>query len=54
MANKVWINVVLEIMKYYVDNVDGSYVEERESTLVWNYKNADEEQGSMVVRELYS
>lgn len=28
-------------------------VEERESTLVWNYKNAEEEQGAIVAKELY-
>ena len=41
-------------MKTYTDNVDGAVVEERESTLVWNYKNAEEEPGAMVVGELYS
>jgi trehalose-6-phosphatase len=41
-------------MKTYTENVDGAVVEERESTLVWNYKNAEEEHGSMVVGELYS
>jgi trehalose-6-phosphatase len=54
LANKVWFNSVYEIMRTYTENVDGAVVEERESTLVWNYKNAEEEHGSMVVGELYS
>ena len=41
-------------MLAYTENVDGSAVEERESTLVWNYKNAEEEQGNMVAKELYA
>lgn len=31
------------IMQEYCDNVDGSYVEERNCTIIWNYKNAEEE-----------
>lgn len=54
LANKVWFNSVYEVMRTYTENVDGAVVEERESTLVWNYKNAEEEHGSMVVGELYA
>jgi len=50
----VWFNSVKKIMQIYTENVDGSIVEERESTLVWNHKNAEEEHGNMVVGELYS
>jgi trehalose 6-phosphate synthase/phosphatase len=52
LANKVWLNSIQEIMQSYANNIDGSTVEERESTLVWNYKNAEEEQGNMAVKEL--
>jgi len=41
-------------MQMYTNNVDGAVVEERESTLVWNHKNAEEEHGKMVVKELYN
>lgn len=54
LSNKVWFNSVYEVMRTYTENVDGAVVEERESTLVWNYKNAEEEHGSMVVGELYA
>jgi trehalose-6-phosphatase len=40
-------------MKEYSDNVDGSCVEERNSTIVWNYKNAEEEHGQLCAKELY-
>jgi trehalose 6-phosphate synthase/phosphatase len=54
LATQVWFNSVKKIMQIYTENVDGSIVEERESTLVWNHKNAEEEHGNMVVGELYS
>ena len=40
-------------MQQYVDNIDGSFIEERQSTIEWNYKNAEEEQGSMFANQLY-
>ena len=43
LAKKVWHNPVYDLMQVYTQNVDGSLVEERESTLVWNHKNAEEE-----------
>jgi trehalose 6-phosphate synthase/phosphatase len=52
LSNKVWFNSVHEIMQMYSNNVDGAVVEERESTLVWNHKNAEEDHGGMVVKEL--
>jgi len=54
LADKVWFNSVSEAMRTYTDNVDGATVEESESTLVFNFKNAEEEHGSMVVGELFS
>lgn len=40
-------------MQEYCDNVDGSTVETRNSTIVWNYKNAELEHGQMCAKELY-
>jgi trehalose-phosphatase len=54
LGNKVWINTILEVMQIYTDNIDGAIIEERESTLVWNYKNASEEHGNMAAKELYA
>lgn len=53
LSNKVWLTSVNDLMQSYSNNVDGSTVEERDSTLIWNYKNAEEEHGSMAVKELY-
>lgn len=37
--------MVLPILKVYADSTDGSYTEEKESALVWNYSNADPDFG---------
>lgn len=34
-------------MKRYVDKTEGSYIEEKESTIIWNYKNTEIEFGHM-------
>lgn len=41
-------------MQEYCDNVDGSCVEERNSTIVWNYKNAEQEHGGLCAKELFA
>jgi trehalose-6-phosphatase len=46
LSNKIWFNSVYQVMMTYTENVDGAVVEERDSTLVWNHKNAEEEQGN--------
>lgn len=53
LCNQIWLQPVLELMEQHTENVDGSVVEERESTLVWNHKNAEEEHGNQVAKELY-
>ena len=55
MANNgVWIHTVREVMQPFVNNVDGSVVEEREGSVIWNYRNSEEEQGQIIVKELYN
>jgi trehalose-6-phosphatase len=39
-------------MEEYCENIDGTVVEERSCTVVWNYKNAEEEHGSKSANEL--
>jgi trehalose-6-phosphatase len=41
-------------MQIYHANVDGSEIEERHGSVIFDYKNAEEEQGSMVAKELYN
>jgi len=54
LSSKVWFSTVYSLMQSYTNNVDGSVVEERESTLTWCHRNAEEEHGNMVIKELYN
>ena len=47
-----WISQVKKIMQNYMENVDGSFVEQRDSCIAWNYKNAEIEHGNMFVKDL--
>lgn len=38
---KGWLRILKQIMQQYVENIDGSFIEERQTTIVWNYKNAE-------------
>lgn len=49
-----WLNKVKIIMQSYTDNIDGSFIEVRQSCIVWNYRNAEMEHGNMFVHDLYS
>lgn len=42
-----WKNKVRKIMKGYEENIDGSYIEERQSCILWNYKNGEPEHVTM-------
>jgi len=53
IGSKSWLKILKKIMQEYCDNVDGSCVEERNSTIVWNYKNVEEEHGQLCAKELY-
>ena len=53
MSSKSWLKILKKLMQEYCDNVDGSCVEERSSTIVWNYKNVEEEHGQLCAKELY-
>ncbi len=44
-AGTGWRDMVQPIMKLYADSTDGSYTEEKESALVWNYSQADPDFG---------
>ena len=39
-------------MEEYCLNIEGANVEERSCTVVWNYKNVEEEHGSKFANEL--
>ena len=49
-----WINQVKKIMRTYSENIDGSFIEERQSCVIWNYRNAETEHALMFIHDLYN
>ena len=47
-----WKAKLIPILKSYADRVVGTFVEEKEFSVVWHYRNADPERGSLAAREL--
>eukprot|EP00249_Psilotum_nudum_P024224 c29125_g1_i7 orf=295-2883(-) len=52
VAHFDWKQVVEPIMKLYTESTDGSYIEEKESALVWHHHDADPDFGSSQAKEL--
>ena len=40
-------------MQTYEDNLDGSFIEERQSCILFNYKYTENEHGTMFIHDLY-
>jgi len=47
-----WKKIVEPVMKQYCDVTDGSYIEAKETALVWHYEEADPVFGSSQAKEL--
>jgi trehalose-6-phosphatase len=47
-----WKNLVEPVMKHYTDVTDGSYIEAKETALVWHYEEADPDFGSCQAKDL--
>lgn len=47
-----WKQIAEPVMKLYTETTDGSYIETKESALVWNYQYADPDFGSCQAKEL--
>ncbi len=47
-----WKDQLRPILQLYVDRLPGALVEEKEYSLVWHYRRADPEQGSLRAKEL--
>jgi trehalose-6-phosphatase len=45
---------VQRIMQLYADNMDGAFIEQRQSCILFNYKNAETEHGNLFIHDLYS
>lgn len=41
-------------MSSYEENIDGSFIEERQSQILWNYKSSDSEQSLLFIDDLYN
>lgn len=47
-----WMNQVKMIMQQYVNKTEGSFIEEKQSSIIWNYKNTDIDFGTLQAKEL--
>mmetsp|Transcript_34490 Transcript_34490/g.97716 ORF Transcript_34490/g.97716 Transcript_34490/m.97716 type:complete len:872 (+) Transcript_34490:312-2927(+) len=47
-----WRELAVPIMQSYMESTDGSYVEEKESAVVWHYRDADPDFGHWQAKEL--
>ncbi|KAH0674431.1 hypothetical protein KY284_025518 [Solanum tuberosum] len=47
-----WKPIVEPVMKLYTETTDGSYIEPKESALVWHHQDADPDFGSCQAKEL--
>ncbi|GFZ08275.1 trehalose phosphate synthase [Actinidia rufa] len=50
--NFSWKRIAEPIMRLYTESTDGSFIEAKESALVWNHHNADPSFGSCQAKEL--
>ncbi|HUX58168.1 MAG TPA: bifunctional alpha,alpha-trehalose-phosphate synthase (UDP-forming)/trehalose-phosphatase [Bacteroidales bacterium] len=50
--NLSWKEKILPILNTYVDRCSGSMIEEKQASLVWHYRNADEGIASLRIHEL--
>lgn len=47
-----WKDIVIPILDIYTESTDGSYIEAKESSIVWHYGDADPDFGSWQAKEL--
>ena len=47
-----WKTKLLPILKLYAERVPGTFVEEKEFSVAWHYRNAHPERGTLAAREL--
>lgn len=52
IADFEWKNIAEPVMKLYTEATDGSYIEHKESALVWHHQDADLDFGSCQAKEL--
>lgn len=47
-----WKKDILPILENYADRLPGAFVEQKDYSLAWHYRNSDPEQGEIMAREL--
>ena len=47
-----WKKKILPVLNNYVDRCNGSMIEEKQASIVWHYRNADEEIASLRINDL--
>ncbi len=47
-----WKETVRQVLEYYVDRTPGSFIEEKEYSIVWHYRNVDPELAELRANEL--
>ncbi len=52
VVNFEWKQVVEPLMEQYTESTDGSYIEWKESAMVWHHRDADPDFGSWQAKEL--
>lgn len=48
-----WKKIALPVMEHYTEATDGSFIEQKESALVWHHQEADPDFGSWQAKELF-
>ncbi|KAM7508394.1 hypothetical protein LguiA_018847 [Lonicera macranthoides] len=48
-----WKKMALPVMEHYTEATDGSFIEQKESALVWHHQEADPDFGSWQAKELF-
>lgn len=49
-----WKKMALPVMEHYTEATDGSFIEQKESALVWHHQEADTDFGSAQAKELHN
>jgi trehalose-phosphatase len=49
-----WIELVRSVMKIFTESTEGSYIEERDSMIIWNYSKVAQDYGQGQMKELSS
>ena len=48
----LWMDTILNVVQGYTDFTEGTFIEAKESMIIWNYKDTDPEFGRQAAKEL--